>query len=56
MKDAATARGKGFQDRRGAGGNRREDRKNILDRGNELKDLLKGKELAFSGDKNELVS
>jgi hypothetical protein len=47
----------GWQDanRRGGGVKCVERQKKILNRGNELKDLLKIKELASSGEKNELV-
>jgi len=55
MRKLASERGKGFADGRGGGGKCVENRKKILNRGNEPKNMLKAKELAFSGAKNELV-
>jgi hypothetical protein len=55
MRGLASERGKQAANRRGGGGKCVEKRKKILNRGNEPKNLLKGKELAFLGAKNELV-
>ena len=55
MRKLASERGKGVRNRRGGGGKCVENRKKILNRGNEPKNVLKAKELAFSGAKNELV-
>jgi hypothetical protein len=52
MKSAVTAREKWLRDRRG-GGKWLEDRKKILNRGNELKDLLKTNDLASFRAKNK---
>jgi hypothetical protein len=54
MRQLVSQRGKGFADRRGGRGNRVENRKKILNRGNEPKDLLKKQDLAFFRAKNEL--
>jgi hypothetical protein len=45
----------GFLDRRGGGRECLENRKKILNSGNEPKNMLTAKELAFSGAKKELV-
>jgi len=54
MRELASQRGKGFGDRRGGRGNRVENRKKILNRGNELNDLLETIDLAVFRAKNEL--
>jgi hypothetical protein len=46
MRKLASQRGNGFADRRGGGGKRVENRKKILNRGNEPKNVLKTKALA----------
>jgi hypothetical protein len=55
MRRLANDRGKRVANRRGGGGKCVENRKKILNRGNEPTDLLKAKDLAFSEAKNELV-
>jgi hypothetical protein len=55
MRKLASERGKQVANRRGGGGKCVENRKKILNRGNEPKNVLKGKELTLSGAKNELV-
>ncbi len=55
MKNAATARGKGFTDRRTGGGKCAENRKKILNSGNEPKNVLKAKDLEFSEAQNKLL-
>jgi hypothetical protein len=55
MRRLASERGKQVANRRGGGGKCVENRKKILNSGNEPKNILKAKELAFSGAKNELV-
>jgi hypothetical protein len=55
MRKLGNKRGKQVANRRGGGGKCLENRKKILNRGNELKNLLKSKELTFSGAQNELV-
>jgi hypothetical protein len=55
MKNAATEREKGFRDQRGGGGKCLENRKKILNRGNELKNLLKRKELLPLEAQNKLL-
>jgi hypothetical protein len=55
MRKLASERGKGVRNRPGGGGKCVENRKKILNRGNEPKNILIAKELAFSGAKNELV-
>jgi hypothetical protein len=55
MRKLASERGKQVANRRGGGGKCVENRKKILNRGNEPKSLLKVKELDLSGAKNELV-
>jgi len=55
MRKLASERGKGVADGRGGGGKYVQNRKKILNRGNEPKNILKAKELAFSGAQNELV-
>jgi hypothetical protein len=55
MGKLASGRGKGVGNRPGGGGKQGENTKKILNRGNEAKDLLKTKELAFSGAQNELA-
>jgi hypothetical protein len=55
MRKLASERGKQVENRRGGGQKCVENREKILNRGNEAKNLLKAKELAFSGAKNELV-
>jgi hypothetical protein len=54
MRKLARERGKEVRIRPGGAGKWGENAKKILNRGNEPKDLLKTKELAFSGAKNEL--
>jgi hypothetical protein len=51
----AQQRAKGVADRRGGRGKCVENRKKILNSGNEPKNMLKTQELSFSGAKNELV-
>ena len=51
----ASERGKEVGNRPGGGGKWGENAKKILNRRNKAKDLLKAKELAFSGAQNELV-
>ena len=51
----ASERAKGVRDQRGGSGKCVENRKKILNSGNEPKNVLKTKELSFSGAKNELV-
>jgi hypothetical protein len=55
MRKLARERGKEVRNRPGGVGKWGENTKKILNRGNEPKDLLKAKELAFSGAENELV-
>jgi hypothetical protein len=55
MRRLASERGEGVRNRRFGGGKCLENRKKILNRGNEPKNILKAKGLAFSGAKNELV-
>jgi hypothetical protein len=55
MRRLASERAKGVADRRGGNGKCIENRKKILNSGNEPKNVLKTKELSFSGAKNELV-
>jgi hypothetical protein len=55
MRKLASERGKGVRNRPGGGGKWVENRKKILNSGNEPKNILKAKELAFPGAKNELV-
>jgi hypothetical protein len=55
MRKLASERGKGVRSRPGGGGKCVENRKKILNRGNEPKNILIAKELAFSRGKNELV-
>ena len=55
MRRLAIERAKGVADRRGGRGKCVENRKKILNSGNEPKNVLKTQELAFSGAKNELV-
>jgi hypothetical protein len=54
MRKLASMPGKEVRIRPGGVGKWGENAKKILNRGNEPKDLLKTKELAFSGAKNEL--
>ena len=54
MGKLASMPGKEVRNRPGGGRESAKNAKKILNRGNELKDLLKAKELAFSGAKNEL--
>jgi len=55
MRKLASERAKGAADRRGGRGKCVENRKKILNSGNEPKNVLKTRELSFSGAKNELV-
>ncbi len=55
MRRLASERAKGGADRRGGRGKCVENRKKILNSGNEPKNVLNTKELSFSGAKNELV-
>jgi hypothetical protein len=55
MRRGASEHAKGVADRRGGRGKCVENRKKILNSGNEPKKLLKTQELTFSGSKNELV-
>ena len=55
MRILASERGKGVRNRPGGGGKCVENRKKILNRGNEPKNMLKVKALAFSATQNELV-
>jgi hypothetical protein len=55
MRRLASERAKGVRDQRGDRGKCVENRKKILNSGNEPKNILKTKELAFLGAKNELV-
>jgi hypothetical protein len=55
MRRLASERGKRVRNRPGGGGKCVENRKKILNRGNEPKNMLKAKELTFSGAQNELV-
>ena len=55
MRRPASERAKGVADRRGGRGKCVENRKKILNSGNEPKNVLQAKELAFSEAKNELV-
>jgi hypothetical protein len=55
MRRLASERAKGVRDQRGGRGKCAENRKKILNSGNEPKNVLKTKALAFSGAKNELV-
>jgi len=54
LRKPTIRRGKGVTVPIGCGGKRVENRKKILNRGNELKDLLQIKDLAHLGAKNEL--
>jgi hypothetical protein len=54
MKSTGAECGKKVGRRPAEGGEWQENAKKILNRGNELKDLLKKKDLAFFGAKNEL--
>jgi hypothetical protein len=53
MRKLASARGKQVANRRSSRGNCGENRKKMLNRENEPKDLLKTKHLAFFAAKNE---
>jgi len=55
MRRLAGERAKGVADGGGGRGKCVENRKKILNSGNEPKNILKTKELEFSGAKNELV-
>ena len=55
MRRLASERANGVADRRGSRGKCVENRKKILNSGNEPKNLLKTNELSFPGAKNELV-
>ena len=55
MGNVGTERAKGTRNRLGGGAKRSANAKKILNRGNEPKDLLKTKDLAFSGAQNELL-
>jgi hypothetical protein len=55
MRRLASERAKEVRDQRGGRGKCAENRKKILNSGNEPKNVLKTQELAFSGAKNELV-
>jgi hypothetical protein len=55
MTKALADRSQGVLNRAAGGGKSAQNAKKILNRGNELKNLLKAKELAFSGAQNELV-
>jgi len=55
MRRLAGERAKGVRDQRGGRGKCVENRKKILNSGNEPKNVLQTQELAFSGAKNELV-
>jgi hypothetical protein len=55
MRRLASERAKRVADRRGGRGKCVENRKKILNSGNEPKNLLKTQGLSFSGTKNELV-
>ena len=55
MRRLASERAKGVRDRRGGRGKCVENRKKILNSGNEPKNVLQTKELTFSEAKNELV-
>ena len=55
MRRLASERAKGVANRRGGRGKCVENRKKILNSGNEPKNVLKTNGLAFSGAKNELV-
>jgi hypothetical protein len=55
MRKLASERGKQVANRRGGVQKCVENRKKILNRGNEPKNMLKAKELAFSRAQNELV-
>ena len=55
MRRLASERAKGVRGRRGGSGKCVENRKKILNSGNEPKNVLQAKELAFSEAKNELV-
>jgi hypothetical protein len=55
MRRLASERAKGVRDQRGGRGKCVENRKKILNSGNEPKNVLKTQELPFSGAKNELV-
>jgi hypothetical protein len=54
MRRLASERAKGVRDQRGGSGKCVENRKKILNSGNEPKNMLKTQELAFLGAKNEL--
>jgi hypothetical protein len=54
MGSAGRERGKEMRKRPAEGGKRQQKAKKILNRGNELKDLLKVQHLAFFRAKNEL--
>jgi hypothetical protein len=53
MESAGRERGQGIRKRPAGSGKRHENAKKILNRGNELKDLLKSRHLALFGAKNE---
>jgi hypothetical protein len=55
MRRLASERGKQVANCRGGGGKCVENRKKIPNSGNEPKNILKAKELAFSEAKNKLV-
>ncbi|MGB9485346.1 MAG: hypothetical protein WCD04_04430, partial [Terriglobia bacterium] len=55
MRRLASERAKRVADRRGGRGKCVENRKKILNSGNEPKNVLKTQGLSFSGTKNELV-
>jgi Na+-transporting NADH:ubiquinone oxidoreductase subunit NqrF len=55
MRRLASERAKGVANRCGGRGKCAENRKKILNSGNEPKNVMKTKELSFSGAKNELV-
>ena len=54
MRKLASERAKGVRDQRGGRGKCVENRKKILNSASEPKNVLKTKEVAFSGVKNEL--
>jgi hypothetical protein len=54
MSSPGRERGKGTRKQPAGGAKRQENAKKILNRGNELKDLLETQRLAFLGAKNEL--
>jgi hypothetical protein len=55
MRKLASERGKGVRNRPGSSRKSARNAKKILNRGNEAKNMLKAKELTFSGAQNELV-